>query len=167
MATTTRSIDHVGELSTPKIQTCPISRSMLLSAFGERVVMALNVMLRVVLGGLLLWGVGGLLPLQPGLGFYGALSAAVGAIYLANLADVKGIRDTITSTVPAFLVWGILYFDVHNAALVGVTLFTHLMVTFFAGFARISGSLRDLSLWPVMFGGMAVVLADFIDRFLV
>lgn len=166
MATATRSISHVGEMSTPEIQSCLVSRSMLLSAFSDNAILSTVVVMRAVVGALVFWSLGASLPLSPGLEFYAALSAAIGLLYFGNLSDVKGARDAIVSVVPAIMVWGILTFDMNNAALVGVTLFTHLMVAFFAGFSKVSGSLRDLALWPVLFGGMAVTLAGFIEQFL-
>ena len=166
MATATRSIGHVGDMSTPEIKSCLVSRSMLLSAFSDNVTLTIMVIMRAAVGALAFWGLGISLPLIPGLEFYAALSAAIGILYLANLSDVKSARDAIVSVVPATMVWSILIYDVNNAALVGVTLFTHLLVAFFAGFAKVSGSLRDLALWPVLFGGMGVTLLGFIEQFL-
>ena len=166
MATATRSISPVGEVSTPEIQSCLVSRSMLLSAFSENVSLTVDVITRAAIGALAFWLVGVSLPLSPGLEFYAALSASVGMLYFANLSDVKGVRDAIVTVVPAAMGWGILWFHVNNTALVGITLFTHLLVAFFAGFSKVSGSLKDLALWPVLFGGMSVTLAGFIEQFL-
>lgn len=166
MATATRSISHVGEMSTPEIKSCLVSRSMLLSAFNDNVILTIVVIMRAAVGALAFWLLGLSLPLNPGLEFYAALSTAVGVLYFANLSDVKSARDAIVSVVPAMMIWGILIYDVNNAALVGVTLFTHLLVAFFAGFSKVSGSLRDLALWPVLFGGMGVTLLGFIEQFL-
>ncbi|MEE2731467.1 MAG: hypothetical protein VYA55_11650 [Pseudomonadota bacterium] len=167
MATTTRSIHTIGDMGAPDFSSCPVSRGMLLSAFSENVAITLDVILRAVAGGLLFWLLGYGLPVTPGLSFFAALSASLGVLYLANLADVNNVRDGIISTVSAFLVWGILAFDANNAALVGLTLFAHLMVAFFAGFARVSGSLRDMALWPVLFGGLSITLVGFVDLFLI
>lgn len=166
MATSTSSITHIGEMSTPEINTCVVSRSMLLSAFNENAALSVDVFFRAVVGALAFWLVGYVLPVVPGLEFYAALSGSIAVLYVANLADVSGIRDTIISIVPALMVWGILMFDVQSAALIGLTLFTHLLMAFFAGFSKVSGSLRDLALWPVMFGGVGVTLAAYVEQFL-
>lgn len=167
MATTTRSISQVGGMSSPEIQSCLVSRRMLLSAFSENAAISIDVVSRAIIGAVLIWSIGASLTLQPGLSFFAALSAALSVIYLANLVDTKSVRDAIVFVVPAFLVWGILYYDATNAALVGLTLFTHLLLAFFAGFARVSGTLRDLALWPVLFGGMCVALGAYAEWFLV
>ena len=55
MATTTRSISHVGDMSTPQVSTCPVSRSMLPSAFNDNAALTLDVVWRVMLGAALAW----------------------------------------------------------------------------------------------------------------
>jgi len=166
MATTSRSISQLGEMSSPEFQSCPVSRRMLLSAFNENAAISIDVVARTIFGAALVWAVGALLVIKPGLPFFGAFSAALSMVYLANLTDVKSTRDAIVSVVPTLLVWGILYYDAASAALIGVTLFTHLLLAFFAGFARVSGSLRDLALWPVLFGGVSVTLGAYTEWFL-
>ena len=166
MATTTRSISHVGDMSTPQVSTCPVSRSMLLSAFNDNAALTLDVVWRVMLGAALAWCGAVVLPVQPGLTFFAALSASISVLYVANLADVKSVRDGIMSVVPAALVWGILAYDAGNSALVGLTLVTHLLIALFAGFARVTGSLRDLALWPVLFGTLSMVLGAYTEWFL-
>lgn len=174
MATTSGSLNHagqldaghLGELSTPDMRACTVSRSMLLSALSENVALSLQVVLMAMLGAAIAWGSALVLPITPGLTFYAALSASVPVIYLANLADVRNVRDTIVCLVPGLMVWGILLYDVQNATLLGLTLFTHVMVAFFAGFSRVSGSLRDMGLWPVLFGFMGVSLMAFVEAFL-
>lgn len=166
MATTTGSIGHAGELNTPEVQQgCAVSRGMLVSAFSENAAVSLAVVVKAVLGAAAAWLVSMVLPVAP-LTVFAALTATVPVIYLANLADVRNVRDAITSVVPALMVWSILFYDVRSATLVGLTLFTHVMVAFFAGFNRVSGSLGDLRLWPVLFGFMVVTLVFFVDQFL-
>jgi len=165
MATTTGSIGHAGDLTTLEMKNCAVSRNMLLSAFSENVSIALDVSAKAVLGSVLavlgFW----LLPV-PGTMFFAALSASLSVIYLANLADVRNVRDAIVCVVPAFMVWGVLLFDVHSRGLLGLTLFIHVMVAFFAGFARVSGSLSDVRLWPVLFGVTCVTLMEFVALYL-
>lgn len=164
MATTTGSITYTREFSTLETRNCAVSRSMLLSAFSENVAITLDVGLRSILGAAAAWIIALVLP-TPDMMFFAALSAALPVIYLANLGDVRNVRDAIVCIVPALMVWGILFYDVHNTSLLGLTLFTHVMVAFFAGFSRVSGSLSNMRLWPVLFGFMSVSLIAFIELF--
>lgn len=144
-----------------------VLRHMLVSALNDNAATTVEVIIKALFGMALIMGGALLLPLQPGLMFYAAVSAALPMIYIANLADVHRARDVISFVVPTLFVWGVQIYDVRNEALLGLTLFSHVFLAFFVGFARTSGSVRDLGLWPALFGAELVMLVMYIDQFLI
>ena len=98
--------------------------------------------------------------------FFAAWSAALAVLYIANLADVSRLRDAVSLTVPALFVWGVLAVGGQNAYLVGLALFTHLGVAFFASLARTSGSLKDSGIWSLLFGSSLAVMLYYVVYFL-
>lgn len=88
----------------------------------------------------------------PGLPFLAAFSAALGTLYLANLADVKRYRDAIFFIVPTLFIWSLLAIDFRNLQLLALTWFTHVFLGFVGSFVRVSGGLAELRLWSMLLG---------------
>jgi len=164
MTTSTGPIHYQGEIGTPQLNTCQVSQSMLLAAASESLLAVGLLALRVLAGVLLIWLVAVALPVSPQLEFYAALSAAVVLLYVANLADSRSFRDVLFFLVPGLLIWSMLAYAL-NPVTVGLSLFVHLMLAFFAGSSGISGSIRDLRLWPLLFGAMLAIQFAFVDTY--
>ena len=154
-------------LSAPTSAELPtLIAPMFWSALREHVLGWLDYGVRLALG--IALGVGLLAAAQwPSLGFLAAFSAASGLLYLTNLGDVERYRDSILFVVPTLFIWVMLGIDADNAALVGLTLFTHVFLAFFASFARVTGALREMRLWPLLLGLDLSFLIYLVNSFLV
>jgi hypothetical protein len=141
------------------------SRSAQMSTFHYHVRAWIEQVTRFMAGLAITWLLFNML-LQPDLEFLAALSAGFALLYIANLADVERYRDAIAFTVPALFIWLVLAFDFHNAALVGLTLFTHLFMAFFGSFVRTTGGLSDLRLWSLLLGVYLASLIYLVMTFL-
>ncbi len=53
-----------------------------------------------------------------------------------------------------------------TATLVGLTLFTHVFLSFVGAFARVTGTLRLLRLWSLLLGIQLVLLMYLVNTFL-
>ena len=144
-----------------------VFRPMMLSALQESTELVLNVVSRTLLGVLVVVVVAVSLPFAPGIGFYSALSASLALVYIASLTDVRRVRDAIYLVTVAVFVVTVLAFNPLHPVWVGLTLFTHVFMSFSTGLSRTSGSLNELNLWPVLFGIELSVLLFFIDQILV
>lgn len=98
----------------------------------------------------------------PGLSFLAAFSAMGALLYVANMADVERYRDGVLFLVPAIVVWGLLAWANTSPVAVGLTLFTHVFLTFFAAFANVTGTLRQLRLWSLLLGFSLTLLGYFV-----
>lgn len=97
---------------------------------------------------------------------FAAWSASVAVLYIANLADATRLRDVVSLIVPAAFIWSVLAYDSQNLYLVGLTLFSHSGVAFFACLSRTSGSLREVGVWPVLLGSGLAMLILFVFLYL-
>ena len=144
-------------LNSPTGAVDPFCGSMLGSAFADNGKRGLVIVLKVLfgMGGVFVLGI--LLHPWVALPFYGAWSAAMVLVYLANLADVVRLRDVACVLVPGLMIALLLTYGADRPIFVGLSLFTHVTVAFYAGLNQISGSLKDLGLWSVLFGVNGVV----------
>ena len=138
---------------------------ILWSALREHAIAWLDNIVRFAAGTLLAWGMLALAQ-WPGLSFLAAFSALTGVLYIANMADVERYRDGILFVVPTLFVWALLGVDAANPALVGLTLFTHVFLSFVGAFARNTGTLRLLRLWSLLLGIQLVLLIYLVNTFL-
>ena len=134
------------------------------SAIQENMALAVMVLAKVLFGAALVSLVAISLPIVPTIGFYAAFSAGISILYFASLTDARGFRDAISLLVPAVFVLAVLLAAKGNPVLVGMTLFTHVVLAFSAGFSRSGGSLHRLGLWPVLFGVELVTLVLFMNQ---
>ncbi|MDY6920665.1 MAG: hypothetical protein SV765_10700 [Pseudomonadota bacterium] len=153
----------LGEIARPRPR---YNSEPLTAVLLQRGLQGLNLSARLVIGSGLAWLIHWLLPVILPLNFFAALSAGLVLLYLANLADVQRLRDGLFCVLPGLLVWIILAYAPDQAAAVALTLFIHLMLAFFAATAGISGGLRELQLWPVLFGFNLMVLAGVAQAYL-
>ncbi len=169
MATLINSISSIFRLQQTDLlqDDLGVAKPMLLSALRENAAITVSVISKTLLSALAVAVVAALLPYAPAISFYSAFSASLGLIYIASLAYARGFRDAIVLIMPTVLIFAVLGFDSHNVALVGLTLFTHVFLSFTAGFSRAGGSLRDLGLWPVLFGVELMMLIFFVEQILV
>jgi hypothetical protein len=138
---------------------------ILWSAVGEHVLAWADNIARFAIGVLLAWGMLALAQ-WPDLSFLAAFSALTGLLYLGNMADVERYRDGILFVVPTLFVWVVLGLGAANASLVGLTLFTHVFLSFVGAFARNTGTLRLLRLWSLLLGVQLVLLVYLVNTFL-
>ncbi len=143
-----------------------LATPMLVSALGEHALTWLDNIVRLALGALVAWGMLSLVPAAD-LSFLAAFSAATGWLYLGNLADVERYRDAILFVVPTLFVWLVLSLGANNAALVALTLFTHVFISFVGAVARNTGTLQVLRLWSLLLGFQLVLLSYLVVTFLV
>ena len=142
-----------------------VVRPMLLAALGEHALAWLDQTARFVVGGLLAWAMLALAQ-WPGLPFLAAYSAGASLLYLASTADVERYRDGILLLVPTLFVWVMLGLGAANAAVVGLTLFTHVFLAFVGAFTRITGTLHVMRLWSLLLGLHLVLLVYLVSVFL-
>lgn len=166
MAPSTGTLQHQSEISIRGLESCAVSRSMLISAVTDKGLGLVLALVRAIAGFAMVWFIGEQIVVLPEVNFYAACSASLVLIYFANLADVKSLRDAVFCLAPSILVLSLLAFDI-NAGLVGVCLLTELLLAFFAGFSRISGTLKDLGLWPYLFGANLMLLINYVDQFFI
>lgn len=102
----------------------------------------------------------------PGLSFLAAFSAMGALLYVANMADVERYRDGVLFLVPAIFVWVLLAWANTSPVAVGLTLFTHVFMAFFAAFANVTGTLRQLRLWSLLLGFSLTLLSYFVINLL-
>lgn len=145
--------------------TTSFAAPILWSALREHVLAWVDNIARFAIGALLGWGMLALAQ-WPDLPFLAAFSALTGLLYMGNLADVERYRDGILFVVPALFVWGVLGLGSANASLVGLTLFTHVFLSFVGAFARNTGTLRLLRLWSLLLGVHLVLLIYLVNMFL-
>lgn len=153
--------------SSTNIQMDSLTGPMLSAALKENGLHVLWVVTRIVLAFLLVCLVTVVLQQYVQVNFYAAWSAMVAVLYLANMVDVVRLRDAVSLLVPGLFIWAALFYDATSAAIVGLTLFTHVVVAFFAGISRTSGSLRDIELWAYLLGAGVAVLGSFVTQFLI
>ncbi len=150
MAATQVSSPFVSTVSSP-ISTSAVSRLMMTSAVREHLRAWIEqigkFLVGAVMAAIVLFALGG-----PGLPFLAAFSAALGALYLVNLADVVRYRDAIFFMVPTLFVWSLLAVDFRNSQLLALTWFTHVFLGFVGSFVRVSGGLAELRLWSMLLG---------------
>ena len=151
---------HLESIAAPigsSVNEASLATPMLLSAIGEHALAWLDHIVRFGVGVLMAWGVLALAQ-APGLSFLAAFSAGTGLLYVANMADVERYRDGVLFFVPALFVWVVLGLGAENATYVGLTLFTHVFLSFVGAFARNTGTLRLLRLWSFLLGFQLVLL---------
>ena len=161
--------DHQLETVLTVPEKAPVQPSLttpiLVSAVREHVLAWVDNLLRFGVGALLAWGLVSVGP-EPGLAVFAAISAATGWLYIANLADVERYRDAILFIVPTLFVWVVLALGVNDPTFVGLTLFTHVFMSFVGAFARNTGTLRLLRLWSLLLGFQLVLLVYLVVNFL-
>jgi len=137
---------------------------MLVSAVRDHALSWLDNSVRFAVGALVAWGMLSLTQ-WPDLTFLAAFSAASAWLYIANLADVERYRDAVLFVVPALFIWVVLSLGADNPVLVGLSLFTHVFLSFVGAFAHHSGTLRMLRFWFVLLGFQLVLLIYLVSSF--
>ncbi|MCG8314012.1 MAG: hypothetical protein MI976_12430 [Pseudomonadales bacterium] len=91
--------------------------------------------------------------------FLSAYSGAAAILYVASLSDAKNPRDFFAMIIPSILIWGLLMAQINNGLLLGFSLFTHALTSFYGSISKPNGALQELQFWPVLLGFNGIVLS--------